>query len=67
MVGVHGDRKRLCYPLLTWCLNRCQAVIHQPLLGNLWGGTCCSMTNGKLQLKHAPAAKQSDTNKTEKH
>ena len=26
--------------------------------GSLWGQTCCSMVDGKLQLKHAPAAKK---------
>jgi len=27
---------------------------------SLWGQTCCSVIDGKLQLKHAPAAKISN-------
>ena len=26
--------------------------------GSLWGRTCCSVIDGKLQLKHAPASKK---------
>ena len=30
----------------------------QYCIGNLWGETCCSVIDGKLQLKHASAAKK---------
>jgi len=30
----------------------------QHCIGSLWGETCCSVTDGKLQLKHASAAKK---------
>ena len=63
MVGVHGDRERLCHPLLTRCLNRflvrdSSANIAYIYWRSLWGETCCSVIDGKLQLKHAPAAKR---------
>ena len=32
--------------------------------GSLWEQTCCSMVDAELQLKHAPASKNSDINKT---
>ena len=55
---MHGDRQRLCHPLLTQRLNRC--LVSDPSAntayiysGSLWGQTCCSVIDGKLQLKHA--------------
>jgi len=35
-------------------------MIIQPILHLLRGETCCSLIDGKLQLKHASAAKKSD-------
>ena len=35
----------------------------QYCIGSLWGETCCSVTDGKLQLKHASAAIKCDMNK----
>ena len=32
--------------------------------GSLQRQTCCSVIDGKIQLKHAPASKRSDINKT---
>ena len=40
-----------------------QRFFSQYCIGNLWGETCCSVIDGKLQLKHASAAKKSDINK----
>jgi len=34
--------------------------------GNLWGQTCCSVIDGKLQLKHVPAVKKSNIKKIKK-
>ena len=34
--------------------------------GSLWGEACCSEIDGKIQLKHAPAAKRSDINKSKR-
>ena len=39
----------------------------QYCIGSLWEETCCSVIDGKLQLKHASAAKKSDMNKNKKH
>ena len=63
MVYVSGDRERLCHPLLTQCLNIClvsdslanTAYIY---VGSLRRQTCCSVIDGKLQFKDAPAAKK---------
>jgi len=54
------------HPLLTQVfeqslVNDSSANIH--LWGSLWGQTCCSVIDGKLQLKHAPVAKKRDINK----
>ena len=54
MFGVHGDRERLCHPLV----RDSSANIAYIYWGSLWGETCCSVIDGKLQLKHAPAAKR---------
>ena len=35
-----------------------QWFFSQYCIGNLWGETCCSITDGKLQLKYASAAKK---------
>ena len=37
--------------LLVWFFS-------QYCIGSLWGETCCSIIDGKLQLKHASAAKK---------
>jgi len=51
---------RVCHPLLTWWLNGVWSMVLQPYIywGSLWGQTFCSVIDGKLQLKHAPAAKK---------
>jgi len=53
--------------LACWqCLKRAWSVelfFSQYCIGSLWGQTCCSVIDGKLQLKHATAALKSDINK----
>jgi len=57
-VGVRGGLEES----LVW------SMILQPIqIRSMWGETCCSVTDGKLQLKHVPAAKKSDMNKNKKH
>jgi len=60
------------YALLTQCCNRAwscndsSASTAYIYWGSLWGQTCCSVIDGKLQFKHAPAAKKYDINKIQK-
>ena len=64
----HGQGKAL----LTRHLNKCLVSDYSAntayiYWGGLWRQTCCSGMGGKLQLKHAPAAKKSVIlNKTKK-
>ena len=67
-VCVHGDREGLSHPLLTQFLTRhlvndSSANTTCIYWGNLWGQTCCSVIDGKLQLKHASATDKRDINK----
>jgi len=35
-----------------------QPILHTSYWGSLWGQTCCSVIDAKLQLKHACASKK---------
>ena len=68
MVGVFGDRERLSSIVdeqtsSQWLFSQYCIYIYW---GSLWGQTCFSVLDGKLQRKHTPAARKSDINKTNK-
>ena len=60
MVGVHAWRRGVCHPLMTRCLNRAWSMILQPILLTCTEEACEDrlLCDGKIQLKHAPAAKR---------
>ena len=66
-------RESLWHPLLNLCLKRACMVNDSSAntayiyWGSRCGQTCCFVVDGKFQLKHAPASKRSDINKTQKH
>ena len=50
------------------CLKKaCDSSANTVYIGSLWEETYCSVIDGKLQLKHASAAKKRDMNKNKKH
>ena len=53
-------REESWHPLLTQCLKRAWSMISANTAyiyqGSLWGQTCCSVIDGKLQLKHMPVS-----------
>ena len=55
IVGVRGAFEESLWFFSQYCI------------GSLWGETCCSVIDGKLQLKHASAAKKSDMNKNKRY
>ena len=61
MVDVHGERESLSSIVgLVFeqsLVNDSSANTAYMYWGSLWGQTCCSVKDGKLQLKYAPAAK----------
>ena len=62
--GVQGVfEESLVWSNILWPILHNQYFIYW---GGLWGQTCCSVIDGKLQLKHA-SAKKSDMNKNKKH
>ena len=71
-VVMHTSRFWAC----SWCAgsvwiepglaNDSSASTAYTYWGSLWGQTCCSVIDGKLQLKHASAAKKLTWTRTKK-